>query len=148
MCSVPIPPSAMTCLTLAKLGSKRRLNPTWRITSACSTTANACCMAAISSARGFSQNICLPATAAWMISGRCDGAGEQIKIASIVESLKMHCTSSPVTATGRAFSQFVSRLISATVLRFIWGIWRMIFSAWSLPIRPAPIMPTQIGFSL
>jgi len=86
-CGSPISPRWMASRTRAKVGSKRRLKPTWNLTPACSTARSTWSIRTRSSSIGFSVKMCLPAAAAASITLACVSVDEHTRTASTAGSV-------------------------------------------------------------
>ena len=140
----PISPPATISLARLNPGSKRRLKPIISLTPASSTLASAWSMRARSRWIGFSQKMCLPASAACSICRAWRSVEEQMATASISGSSRIRRGSSQALPARqrRAHASAAARSTSATARSSAPGTRKARFSAWILPMRPAPITPT------
>ena len=147
---VPISPLTTAWRTRAKLASKRRLKPICSFTPACSTAASARSIWPRLWAIGFSQKMCLPACAAWTMRSAWVSVEEQIRTASISGFAKISSLDSATVGIPQraANACAASRLTSAIASVRASGKRNASVSACTLPMRPAPMIPTFSCFVL
>jgi len=144
---MPSSPLATSSRARAKLGSKRRLKPTWKVTPLALTASRTRSMRARSRSIGFSQKTCLPACAAASMSVAWVSVLVQMITASTAGSSMMRRGSSQAygTPSSAASSCAAGRRMSAIAARFAPGSLVARCRPWSRPMRPAPRRPIRMG---
>ena len=144
MCGSPIAPACTRSRMRRKLWSNLRLKPTWIFTPAFFTSARAFFTRATVRSTGFSQKMCFPRAAAALTRSACVSVELHTMTAPISGSSSTSRASALTfdTPMPRAQSLTLSAAMSAMRVIFTLGMWTEMFSAWILPILPAPIRPT------
>ena len=141
----PTSPLSSACLMRAKFGSKRRCSAVISLTPASLQQLIASIVSSISVATGFSQKTCLPAAAHALIWSAWNCDGEQIHTAS-TSGLLMTSIASAVNEGSLYFSAAACALEMVGLEMMIGLAFSQLASAsrCTMPMRPAPMMPTLI----